>query len=543
MTALAGTMSSGQARLATENGFSMRAIHAFIVVLCLGVAWVDCAAQAADTASAARARPSAPQFEGPLLDVPVDRREYRLGAGDGLELGIYGSLNDHYSVVVTPEGSVVVPDIGVARVLGLNVDEAEAVLRAMVARLYRNVDVRLTLSRVRTFRVFVVGNVAQPGTRTANAATRVSELLPPVRSGGVVPRNIVLRRATGDSVRLDLLPFFQYGDLRANPTLREGDAVVVPVVDATVEVVGRVAYPGTYEFREGETVAELLRAVNAGGAFPSGAADSVWLVRFDATGQREEIRLSVGEVLRSTLRTQPFDAVFVAEMSNFRRQRTATVTGEVARPGVYPIRPDTTSVRDLVAMAGGFTETASLVSATLRRHPSPTAPRRRSVEGAVSDTLLSGREQQVLALMDASHSHTFVVIDFVELFGAGGDALDQRLQDGDFLTVPRHRNEVVVQGAVLRPGIVPYVEGADYRDYVQRAGGLSRSADLGGATIVRTGHGNMVLATDVHYPQPGDHLIVPFRTRRSLGERLASVNAVIGLVSSAILTLAVINQF
>jgi polysaccharide biosynthesis/export protein len=481
---------------------------------------------------------------GPLLDIPIDRTEYRLGPGDVLELSVFGSVNEHYSLAVTPEGSAVVPQIGVARVLGMHLDQAEAVLRAMVGRLYRNVDVRLTLSRVRTFRVFVVGDVPEPGTRTATAATRVSEMLPPLRAGGVIPRNILLRRASGDSVRLDLLPFFQGGDLRANPALQEGDALVVPVVDETVQVVGRVSYPGKYEYREGETLSELLRLVNSGRGFLSSAADSVWLVRFDPEGRRQELRFSAHDVHHgsgTSLLLRPFDAVFVPELSDFRRQPAAMVVGQVARPGAYPIRPDTTTIRELVAMAGGFTADASLVSATLRRQPVAGVVRRQRLE-SVPDTLLSRSEQQVLALAEESGGEAFVVVDFVQLFLAGGNALDQVVQDGDVITVPRHRNEVIVQGAVLRPGIVPYVSGIDYREYIRRAGGLSRGADPRRATVIRAGHGNLVLAQDVHYLQPGDQLVIPFRARRTLEERLDSISSVVGLISSTILTFALIRQ-
>src|SRR5215212_7892343 len=86
----------------------------------------------------------------PLLDTPVSRTAYRLGPGDVLDVAIIGDPNTVQSVPVTPEGTVVIPRVGVAKVLGLNLDEAQSRVRDLVLRLFRGVEVSVTLSRVRT---------------------------------------------------------------------------------------------------------------------------------------------------------------------------------------------------------------------------------------------------------------------------------------------------------------------------------------------------------------------------------------------------------
>ncbi|MBW3654540.1 MAG: SLBB domain-containing protein [Gemmatimonadetes bacterium] len=513
-------------------------------IAAVAVLWAAGAARAQGTtgtpADSAQPRPSveASLPGGPLLDAPVSRTAYLLGAGDVVELALFGDLNLMYTLPVTPEGAVVIPSVGVVRVLGLNLNEAQARVRAAVLRFYRNVDVSLSLSRVRTFKVFVVGNVPTPGVRVASAATRVSEMLP--TSGGV-QRNVLLRRATGDTVRIDLVRFTQTGDLSANPTLREGDALIVPTADETVQVYGRVFFAGPYEYRAGETLAELLSVANGGGAFPANAADTVRLTRFTAAGDREFLVLSRADAVGARGRAlvlRPGDAIYVAEVANFREQRVATVSGEVARPGVYPIRPDTTTVRELVALAGGLTAEASLATATLRR---PTQGRGAAQAATGPTETLSPDELQIRRIR-AQGDESNVVIDFQQLFAAGGDAFDQTLRSGDVLTIPERRTEVAVLGAVRTPGLVQFRPGMPASHYIRLAGWYTRRADWRDAVVLRAKLGTPVQASEVDELEAGDVIVVPFRERRTVLERLATTQAVASIASGLLFTFLGLSQ-
>jgi hypothetical protein len=199
-----GTM-AGQAEPIRRSVNPARFLHpraARSLALAIAVlAAVPAAAQQPVPADSVPRRPqtTTPAGErGPLLDAPVSRTEYPLGPGDVVDVAIFGDYNEVFSIPVTPEGSLVVPTIGIARVLGLNLESAEGRVQALVNRYYRNAEVRLALSRVRTFKVFVVGDVPQPGVREASAATRVTEVLGgSVNNERVVRRNVTVRRAGG----------------------------------------------------------------------------------------------------------------------------------------------------------------------------------------------------------------------------------------------------------------------------------------------------------------------------------------------------------
>lgn len=482
----------------------------------------------------AAARPAG----GPLLDAPINRSEYRLGPGDLVDVTVFGDVSFQYSVPVTPEGTVVVPSVGVARVLGLTVDAAEDRVRNVVLRLYRNVTVNLTLSQVRSFKVYVLGDVPSPGTRTASAVTRVSEVVPGSARGdtGVVHRNVLLRRASGDSTLVDLARFSLLGDLSANPFLREGDALLVRAVEEFVEVYGRVTFPGKYEYRPGETLAEFLSLVNGGRGFPANAADTIRLSRFAGGQNQQVLPFATADALGATGRAlvlRPSDAVFVPEIANFRVQRVATVTGQVVRPGTYPIRPDTTTLRDLVALAGGLTPQASLIGATLRR---VVPPQERTRAGALPDSALSSTERQISAIQ--RQETNLVVINFQALLGEGNRAFDVPVRDGDALDIPERRNEVAVLGAVTQPGLVSYAPGRTVEQYVRLAGWYSRRADFKEAVILRAGTGTQLSAREVRQIDPGDQIVVPFRERRTILQRVQTTQALIGIVSGAAVTIA-----
>ena len=480
---------------------------------------------------------------GPLLDRPVERALYRLGPGDVVDVAVFGEVELINTVPVTPEGTLVIPGVGVTRVLGLNLDQAQARVRELVFRLYRNVDVTLTLARLRTFKVFVVGDIPNPGVRPATSVQRVSEVLPQGGAVGVSRnyRNVLVRRATGDSLLVDLARFTLLGDVDANPVLREGDAVVVRAVQDSIAVFGPVSTPGTYEYRPGETLADFLSLVNGGRPLPAGTGDTIRVSRFDPSGTRQVFAFRATDAAGARGRgfaLRPFDAVYISSIANFGVQQVATITGQVRRPGTYPIRPDTTTVRELVALAGGFTPQASLAAATLRRLPVQ-GGRLRTGEDVASDSTRSQRERQVASIEGRSAlDESYVVLDFARLYATGEAAYNQTLQPGDSLSVPERRNDVAVLGAVGRPGLVGYAPNRTIQEYVNLAGGFNRRADWRETTVLRANTGARLVAREVTRIEPGDRIVVPFRERRTLLERIQTTQAVVAIISGAALTIA-----
>jgi protein involved in polysaccharide export with SLBB domain len=265
----------------------------------------------------------------------------------------------------------------------------------------------------------------------------------------------------------------------------------------------------------------------------------VRLTRFVDARTRRDYLFSQAEAMGARGQAfvlQPFDAIFVSTVSNFKVQVTAEVAGEVVHPGRYPVRSDTTTVRELVEMAGGFTPRASLTQARLMRVPLP-ATRGETELRSIPPEQLTREERQIMqvrALSDASS----VVIDFRELFAEGADAYRQTVHSGDRLDVPEQRSEVVVLGAVRQPGILSYVPGQSVAGYVERAGGATRRADVKRAVVIRGHSGARERVHDISRVDEGDTVLLPYREERDVSETIRTsatvVTSITGLIISVI---------
>lgn len=502
-----------------------------------------------------------------LTDRAVDRDAYIVGPNDQLSIAIMGYSDAFYQVEVSADGSVLVPKVGGIPVGGLTLEQVEGRIRARAQGVYPAADVDVTLSKPRVFKVYVLGDVPDPGARAASPLTRVSELMPEragereregagERVGGRAGertvereleredrerrqiRNVFLIRAPGDTVSVDLAAFRQTGELRFNPTLREGDIVLVPGRDEIVPVHGRVFFPGEYEYRPGESLAELLRVANGGRGFPSDAHDVIEVTRFVGKDDRRTLTFDRSEatgIRGEEFVLEPFDAVFVPSVSRYKVQRMATIEGEVLYPGTYPIRPDTTSVRDLIRMAGGLAPEASLVAARLTRSDIGAEEEGLRTLQQTPLEFLTEDERRILRVRETSDPDN-VVIDLAELMAAGRESADVRLKDGDRLVIPEEREGVTVLGAVREPGIVRFDPGTTIDEYASRAGGYTERADEGDAVVLRAKLGTRLERDEVRSIESGDTIVVPFEKERDWWETFRSTSIVVTSLLSVVLS-------
>jgi protein involved in polysaccharide export with SLBB domain len=418
--------------------------------------------------------------------------------------------------------------------VGLNLDQATQRVRQRVRESFPDSDVEVSLGAVRSFRVYLAGQVAEPGARTATPVTRVSEIVPARGDSGTIYRNVVIRRGD-DSIHVDLINFHRTGDTRDNPFLREGDVIFVPPVDATISVRGEVAYPGTYQFRAGETLADFLRVANAAAPFPSTAADTLFLLRSSevATGEIRPIARidAVGELGRS-FQLRPFDAVYIPRSQFIQGSPAVQITGEVLRPGSYPVQRNGTTVRDLVEMAGGFRPQASRSEVVLRRATHENRPGSDQPLASIPPELLSQEERRILQVVSRADEGR-IVLDLSDM----NANFDIGLQPGDEIHVPERPQEVVVLGAVQRPGISVYSPGQTIDHFVAMAGGPTRRADMRAVTVLRSATGARLQRRDIDSIQPGDRIVVPFREKTSFLDRMQSTQGVVNTLSGVILTI------
>ncbi|HEU4996621.1 MAG TPA: SLBB domain-containing protein [Gemmatimonadaceae bacterium] len=412
------------------------------------------------------------QFE-PDLAGPVDA-SYKLGPRDVIALILTGGVENSYSLEVTREGFIVIPQVGQIYVANLTLEQLTDVLyrrlRSVYSGLGRGAEAStklfVTVARLRSNQVFVVGDVTTPGSyQVSSAGTMLTALYAaggPTDNGGL--RSVQLRRGGKVVGELDIYSYLSRGDATKDVRLETGDVVFVPVHGPRVEITGEVVRPAIYELSAGETLDDLMHLA---GGFKADASRRRVLVRRivppqqRTSGGRDRTVLDVtSEALAlngagggTRFPLEDGDQVQVFGIANKVRNRIS-VQGAVWQPGNQGYQ-DGMKLSDALRLAGGVRPEVKGVQISRLAFDES----RSELRAAFRDTL--GTLVNDLTLQEDDSITVFGVSDF------------------------RPDRYVVVTGAVRKPGRYPYREGMTLRDVLHYSGGLDDGAYLDHAEIAR----------------------------------------------------------
>jgi polysaccharide biosynthesis/export protein len=252
--------------------------------------------------------------------VKAQTADYVVGAQDVLTVNVWGhtDLSGQYSVET--DGTFTFPLVGRIKAGGLTLRGLEEELKKQLADGYlKNPQVSVAVDQYRSQRIFVIGEVRQPGTysltgrmtlvealaragpTTADAAGEAIIVHPP--AGEVVEGPLLPQQAKEtDVTRVDLRQL-QSGEFRDNVTVRDGDTIFVPRIES-VYVFGQVKSPGAYPAQRGTTVMQTLSL--AGGVTDRGSTGRITVIRV-VGGKKEEIKVKLSDLV------QPGDTITVRE--------------------------------------------------------------------------------------------------------------------------------------------------------------------------------------------------------------------------------------
>ncbi|RMI13300.1 MAG: hypothetical protein D6681_06000 [Calditrichaeota bacterium] len=286
------------------------------------------------------------QLVEPAFEKEIDPREYIVGPGDGLLIKIWGVVDEQFQIPVTPDGYVVIPTVAEVFVSGKTLAEAAEAIQQTLHQAFRNSEFSIRLWRMRKFRVFVVGEVRNPGSYYLRGIDRVSDALQ--LAGGLVDwgddTRLQIRHLTGEVDTVNISEFFITGDRRYNPLLRAGDVVFVPTIDLKqnyVIIEGNVGSQGVYQIRPGETLFALLRRLRA----INRRSDIEHVILFRGKTRKVfNLLKDEQQVVREVLQTG--DRIRVPLNRN-----QVYVQGEVLNPGPYDYLANYTTL-DYAGLAG-----------------------------------------------------------------------------------------------------------------------------------------------------------------------------------------------
>ncbi len=257
---------------------------------------------------------------------------YLVGRGDQLLINFYGKESASYEVIVDREGRINIPDLSPVQVAGLTFAEVKELIKVKVEQEIIGVKAFVSLGKLRSIRILVLGEAYKPGSYSVSSLTTVSHAL--FVSGGVSDiaslRNIQVKRGGKVVTNFDLYDLLIRGDSSNDIILKPGDVVFIPSVGEQVTVDGLVKRPAIFELKKGETAEQLLKM--AGGIKPNAYAKSVIVERFN--NQHKEV-LSV-DFSKEQVNYIPQDGDRIRFSAIGEQYQTSiSLIGAVVRPGNY----------------------------------------------------------------------------------------------------------------------------------------------------------------------------------------------------------------
>ena len=394
----------------------------------------------------------------PSLNLPTPE-SYILGTGDQVLVDVYGASQAAFDMTISPEGKVLVPNVGPVNIGGSSVESARTRVRAALSKIYSglngpnpNTFLQLRVGNIRSIQVTMAGELNHPGTYTlpsfANVFNALYQAGGPNETGSF--RNIQVYRKSKLVGQVDVYEFLVRGNENGNIILQDNDVIIVPPVQTRVELEGPVRRPGLFEMKSDESILDL---VTFAGGFKSEAYKELLIVK-----RKTEKELRVDNVYKDDFETfaiKDGDLYVVGGVLE-RYNNRAQVTGAVFRPGEFAIS-DGMTVQGLVEIAGGIRGDAFSERATLyRTNPDFTMEVLTLDLGAI----LSGQAEDVV------------------------------LKREDILNIPskydlKEEYYVQISGEVNRTGVFQFAKNMTVADLITKARGFKESASNANIEIAR----------------------------------------------------------
>ena len=287
------------------------------------------------------------------LNIPTPL-DYVIGPGDKLFIDIYGQSENYYQSEVSPDGDVILENIGPVNLSGLSLENARKRLLSRFKTIYTGINNKTTFVNIsvgipRAVRVNIVGEVNLPGTYNFSAFNTVYNAI--YVAGGITEkatlREIKLYRNNKLVNTVDVYKFLNKGDGSSNIRLENNDLIVVGPYTNRVTIEGAVKVPGKFETKNDETLADLL-------SYSGGLSENAFKKSIKLT------RIIDGELKIVDINSDQFQ--FFKPMSGDKYQvdqiiekynNRVIVSGAVYRPGTFSVY-DGMSIKDLIEKAGGL---------------------------------------------------------------------------------------------------------------------------------------------------------------------------------------------
>jgi polysaccharide biosynthesis/export protein len=381
-----------------------------------------------------------------------------------------------------------------------------------------------------------------------------------------VLRNITLKRASGEVLKLDLQKFRLDGDFSNNPYLKNDDLIIFPQPDLehnSFTVSGAVNNPGKFFYVEGDHLQdalELAQGINK--AYEN--VNEVEIHRLNFDGNKLDI---IHSDINSNPPIERGDGIIVVAKESQKKGFSIIVAGEVNNPGRIPITKNSTTINEVINQAGGLKDDASLKRSKLYTGNSlpilldnfygikiNNGPN--ILDKNLNNFLLRFQNYWMYRMsnVDELDSTYFFMenelrvllergpVDFTKINDTTSNVSKYIVKDGDVIVIPEKEKTVYVFGQVTKPGKVNYVEGKDFDYYLNEAGGTGKYARTDIMLIKAATREWIPIDNDNAIIEEGDYIYVPRTLSKSFNYYVKTAGLYFSIIGSiATVVLLIVN--
>lgn len=397
------------------------------------------------------------------IDLPAGP-DYVLGSGDGVTVDLWGSVSRRFYRVIDREGRISLPEVGPVMVAGKSLAEVQESVQKILRTQFRDISADVSLAKLRSIRVYVVGDVLRPGAYDVGSLSTPLNAL--FAAGGPTGRGSlrILKHTRGNQLVqdvdvYDLLLHGVKGDIQR---LENGDTVMVPPVGSEITVEGMVRRPAVYEQLTEKSLADAIAL--AGGLLPTATLRHIEVQRLVAHEKQTMLGLDIPQDDSSDAVNKQLETFQIHDGDKIRifpiapyAQDAVYLEGHVIRPGKYSYH-EGMRVTDLIGSYKDLLPEPALQYGEIIRLNEP------DFRPTVESFNLAD------ALADLAKAPTLKALDTVQIFGRY-----------DFESAP----VVSVLGDVRAPGTYHTSGDIHLSDAIHLAGGLSPDAETIDAQVFR----------------------------------------------------------
>ena len=289
--------------------------------------------------------------------VPVSD-DYILGPGDTLIVRIWGKLEETIEEQIDQNGNLNLPKVGHITLSGTKFKQAKKIIKKSFSRQFVNIDISITMGQLKTIKIFVLGEVNQPGAYHISSMSSLMTALytagGPKKTGSL--RHIEIRQKNKKNKVIDLYQYIIKGKQSQDPGLSANDTIYIPPIGNVIKINGAIKKPAIYELKKSESIQNLIK--DYAGGFSAHANNALISI------QRPENGLSLVKTINTEKNKKALSSTLLKngdsihiQAANLNAINGIVVLGEANNPGLFEYTPSLT-LDQLLTQAHGFNDKA-----------------------------------------------------------------------------------------------------------------------------------------------------------------------------------------